>query len=281
MKVEKSRQAGFCSGVRRAIELMHQAARELGAVETLGPVVHNEQVLEELARCGVKTVESLEEVKGKTAVISAHGVSPRVEEEMRARGLQVIDTTCPFVHRAQMAARKLAKAGFFVVVYGEREHAEVKGILGWAGGKGMATLDEKEVARLPDLPRRMGVVAQTTQVPSLFYEFVKKLFDSVFRRNSEFWVRDTICHETRSRQEATAELAGRVDLMLVIGSRTSANTRRLAELAEGHTETHLVASAEEIDPAWLKGKSRIGVTAGASTSDKTIREVVERLEGMT
>jgi len=210
--------------------------------------------------------------------ISSHGASPAVEEKLRARRIEVVNTTCPFVHRVQIAARRLARSGFFVVIYGDADHTEVRGVLGWAGGKGVATLDEKLVARLEPLPRRLGILSQTTQVPAYFTQFVKRLLDSVFTRDSELRVIDTICHDIRERQAAALKLANGVDLMLVVGGHHSANTNRLAELCATVTGTHLVETAEEIKPSWLKGKHHIGVTAGASTDEQTVNEVVAALK---
>ncbi len=279
MKIEKATGTGFCFGVRRAIDILEKLAGERGGVETLGEVVHNRVVLDRLAKKGVNIVRCADDIKGDTVVLGAHGVSPEVEEDLRARHINVIDTTCPFVHRAQMAARRLAEAGFLVIVYGDADHSEVKGILGWAKGKGVAALDKKHIAGL-DLPRRIGVISQTTRIPANFTEFVKKLIDTVFGQDSEFRIIDTICHDIRERQTAALELAKRVDLMLVIGGRNSANTNQLAKLCATATETHLVQTADEIDPAWLQGRERIGVTSGTSTDETTIDEVMARLEAL-
>ncbi len=146
VRVEKANGIGFCFGVRQAIDMLEKVAGEHGSVETLGAIVHNQQVLQRLAGIGVRVANSVDDIQGNTVVIGAHGVSPQLEDEIRARHTQVIDTTCPFVHRAQVAARRLAKSGFFVIIYGDADHPEVKGILGWADGKGMATLDENFIA---------------------------------------------------------------------------------------------------------------------------------------
>ena len=280
MKIEKTKEIGFCYGVKRAIDILERIARERGGVETLGAVVHNQQVLQRLAEIGVRVAPTIDDIQGKIVAISSHGASPEVEEKLRARHIEVVNTTCPFVHRVQIAARRLARSGFFVVIYGDADHAEVKSVLGWAGGKGMATLDEKLVARLNPLPRRLGILSQTTQIPAHFNEFVKRLIDSVFTRDSELRIIDTICHDIRRRQAEALDLAGRVDLMLVIGGRGSANTNRLAELCSAATKTHLIETAGEMKPAWFQGKKNIGITSGASTHEQTIDEVLARLEGL-
>jgi 4-hydroxy-3-methylbut-2-enyl diphosphate reductase len=280
VKIEKTKEIGFCYGVKRAINILEKVARERGGMETLGAVVHNQQVLQSLAKIGVRVVPGMDEIHGDTVAISSHGVSPQIEAEIRARHIGIVDTTCPFVHRVQIAARRLAKTGFFVVIYGDADHTEVKSVLGWAEERGVATLDEKFIARLDPLPRRLGVLSQTTQIPAHFTEFVKRLIDSAFTRDSELRIIDTICHDIRRRQAEALDLAGRVDLMLVIGGHSSANTNRLAELCSTATETYLVETAEEIKPSWFQGKQRLGITSGASTPEPTLAEVLARLEGL-
>jgi 4-hydroxy-3-methylbut-2-enyl diphosphate reductase len=279
-EIEKASNTGFCLGVKRAIYLLEKVARERGGVETLGAVVHNQQVLQGLYDIGVRVVKGVDDIEGDTVVTSSHGVSPGLEDMIRARHINVISTTCPFVRRAQVAARRLAESGFFVIVYGEAQHPEVKGILGWAKGQGIATLDESTVAAIKPLPRRLGILSQTTQIPAGFVEFVKKIIDSAFTKDSEMHIIDTICHDIRERQAAALELARRADLMLVVGGRSSANTNHLAELCSQVTETHLIETAAEVQPDWIQGKRLIGVTAGASTAEQTVDEVIKRLEDM-
>ena len=278
VRVEKADKIGFCFGVRRAVDILEKVAHERGGVETLGAVLHNEQVLQRLARTGVRVAQNVASIQGDVVVTSSHGISPQIEGKIRARHIDIISTTCPFVHRAQVAARRLAESGFFVVIYGDADHPEVKGILGWTKGKGIASLDEKFIATFDRIPRRLGILSQTTQVPAHFAEFVKKLIDVAFTRDSEMRIIDTICHDIRERQSAALKLASRVDLMLVVGGHHSANTNRLAELCATVTETYLIETAEEIQPSWLAGKHHIGITAGASTDEQTVNEVLQRLK---
>ena len=280
LRIEKAAGIGFCFGVRRAIDILERVARERGGVETLGAVVHNQPVLQRLAEMGVRLARGVDDIRGDTVAIGTHGVNPQLEKELRARRINIINTTCPFVHRAQVAARRLAGSGFFVIIYGDADHAEVRGVLGWADGRGVAALDEGFIATLDHLPRRLGILSQTTQVPARFTEFVKKLIDSALTKDSELRVIDTICHDIRERQAAALELANRVDLMLVVGGHTSANTNRLVELCSTATKTYLVEAAEELQPSWFHGRSNIGVTAGASTAEETINDVLVRLEAL-
>ena len=280
LKIKKDSGIGFCFGVRRAIDIVEESARERGTVETLGAIVHNQPVLQKLAGIGVRIARGVDDIKGNIVATSAHGISPEIEEELRARHIDIINTTCPFVHRAQLAARRLAQAGFRVVIYGDANHPEVEGVLGWAKGKGVATLDERFVYGIKPLPRRLGVLSQTTQIPAHFTDFVKKLVDLTFTKDSELRVIDTICHEIRGRQASALELAGRVDLMLVIGGHNSANTNRLTRLCSRVTKAYLIETAAEIDPAWFKGCHHVGITAGTSAAEETIDDVVVRLESI-
>jgi len=280
IQIEKARGIGFCPGVRRAIDTLGKVARERSKVETLGAIVHNPQVLQRLSEKGIRLAKSIDDIEGDTVVLSCHGASPKLEEEIRSRHINIINTTCPFVRRAQVAAQRLVKAGFFVIVYGDIDHPEVKSILGWTSGNGIATLDEKIIATLDHLPRRLGILSQTTQLPANFSEFVKVIIDAAFVKDSELRIIDTICHDIRKRQAEALKLANRADLMLVVGGHNSANTNRLAELCSAVTETHLIETANEIQPSWLQGRHHIGITSGASTAKQTIDEVLTKLEAM-
>jgi len=280
LKIEKAGKIGFCFGVKRAINILEKVAHEHGGVETLGAIVHNQPVLQRLAELGVRIAKSVDDIKGNVVVTSAHGVSPRLEEKIRAWHIDIINTTCPFVHRAQLVARRLAESGFFIIVYGDANHPEIKGVLGYADNRGVAALDEGFIAGLDRLPRHLGILSQTTQIPDRFNQFVKKLIDSALSRDYELRVIDTICHDIRERQAAALELAGRVDLMLVIGGHTSANTNHLAELCSRVTETHLIETAGEIKSSWLQERCHIGITTGASTPEEAIDEVTAKLETM-
>jgi 4-hydroxy-3-methylbut-2-enyl diphosphate reductase len=280
LKIEKVPGIGFCFGVKQAIDTLEKVTRERGQMETLGAVVHNRQVLQRLTELGVRIAKSVDDIQGNTVAITAHGVGPQVEDEIRARNIEILNLTCSFVHRAQVAARRLARSGFYIIVYGDANHPEVRGILNWAGGQGIATLDINFLDTLESLPRRLGVLSQTTQIPASFNNFVKKLVDSALVKDAEMHIIDTICHDIRERQQATLDLAKRVDLMLVIGSHTSANTNHLAELCTTATKTYLVETAEEIQSSWFQECQHVGVTSGTSTAEETINEVLAKLEAM-
>ena len=209
--------------------------------------------MQKISEIGVKVIHRPDDIKGEVVAISSHGVSPSIEAELRKRKLKVIDTTCPFVRRAQTAARRLAEAGFWVVVYGEAEHEEVKGILGWAQGKGIATLDVTPFKKSEEVPRHLGILSQTTQIPENFIKFVKQMIELTFTKDSEFRIIDTICHDIRKRQMCSLALARKVDLMLVVGGHSSANTKRLQELCSAVTETYQIDTVRRDKTGLVKG----------------------------
>ena len=214
------------------------------------------------------------------AAPASHGVSPEVLSQIHARHLHVIDTTCPIVRSAQKAAKRLAEAGFVVIIFGEALHPEVRGLLGWAGTKAIATLDGEEVVHLDQLPRKLGILAQTTQSQTHFAEFTNKIIVAALNNLQELRIINTLCQATQKRQEAAIELARKSELMIVVGGRNSANTQRLADVCSSSVETHSIETAAEIEEDWLSGKQHIGITAGASTPDEAIEEVILKLESL-
>lgn len=279
-EIEKARELGFCFGVRRAIKIIEKAAREHTGIATLGPIVHNRLVVARLNDMGISVVNNLGQLQGKAIAISSHGASPQLLSQIQERQLHTIDTTCPTVRSAQRAVKRLAESGFGIVIFGESAHPEVKGLLGWADNKAIATLNGAELANLT-LPRRLGILSQTTQGRPQFAEFVRNVINAVFPGVKEIRIVNTLCEETQKRQAAALELARRSDVMLVVGGRNSANTQRLAEICSPIVITHLIETAAEIEKSWLSGKKHIGVTAGTSTPDEAIDEVVARLKELT
>lgn len=276
MRVELAAVYGFCPGVRRAVEIVERHLSEKGPLATLGAIVHNAQVVEELSRRGARVAESLAEVAEGAVAITAHGAGPEVFEEIERRGLSLVDTTCPIVRRAQEAARSFSEQGFFVLIYGEEAHPEVRGLLAWTRGRGRATLNPAEIGEIPG--KRLAIISQTTKGQPEFWQFVSQVVGQLGPRLQELRALDTTCPETGRRYQAVLELAEKVEALVVVGSRNSANTRKLAEVAR-HTgrPTFHIERAEEIRPEWFTGLSRVGVTAGASTPDHLVREVVARL----
>jgi len=279
MCIVKAKVLGFCFGVRRAVTMIENELEQSGPLYTLGAIVHNTHVVEELADKGVQLVKTLDDVPANGAVaITAHGAGEEVYEEIKRRGLRLIDTTCPIVRRAQETAAHLVDQGFFVVLYGEAKHPEVKGILSWTRGQGVAT--QTPDITVPAEAKGIAIIAQTTKNPALFGEFAQQIAKRYTGRVPEIRIVDTTCPETGRRYQAAKELAKRVEALIVVGSRSSANTRKLAETCRATgAPTYHIETASEIEEDWLAGINCFGVTAGASTPDDIVEEVVQRLQG--
>ena len=274
MEVILADKAGFCFGVQRAINTAFQASGK-GRVYCLGPLIHNPQEVARLREAGIDTVDDFTTLKpGDSLIIRSHGVPPDVLERARSQGLTIIDLTCPFVAKAQQHASLLKKEGYRVVVVGERHHPEVQSILGYAGENAVVVENPSEIDGM-HLEGRIGVVAQTTQSYGNFSETVLRLL----RLSKELKVFNTICSSTKERQDAARVLASRVDVMIVVGGRNSANTSRLVSLCrEAGKPTYHVEVVDEIQPEWLAGARSVGVTAGASTPGWVIDAVLQRLQ---
>lgn len=277
IEIEVARYAGVCYGVERALGMAEKAADEARKpVNTLGPLIHNPLVVNDLESIGVGTASSVSEVEKGTLIIRAHGVVPSVVEDARTRGLDVLDATCPYVKKVHNAAERLVREGYQLIVVGESGHPEVEGIMGHAG-------DDAHVVSVPgdldaiDLSRKVGVVVQTTQTPGALADVVAELS----KRTMDLRVINTICSATQERQDSAAELARRVDAMIVVGGKNSGNTRRLAEICTAACpKTHHIEDASEIEAAWFDGASHIGVTAGASTPASHIERALVRMRSL-
>jgi 4-hydroxy-3-methylbut-2-en-1-yl diphosphate reductase len=282
MQIIRANEMGFCFGVRRAVEMMEESVKQRGPMVSLGSVVHNPQVVQRLRESGLEVINDVAQAGEMPVAITAHGVSRQVINDLETNGVEIIDTTCPIVTRSQQWAHRLSEEGFAVVIFGDPNHKEVRGVLGWAHGSVLVVASEDEVTELPEgFPSRVGVLSQTTETEARFASFVKKLFEVNLDRISELRVLNTLCHATTAQQAATMHLAAEVSLMLVVGGRESANTRHLAVVArECGVETYHIETADEIEPAWLEGHEKVGVTAGASTPDFIIDQVVARLEAL-
>lgn len=276
MQVIRSKNAGACYGVQRALDLALKASEGDGSAFTLGPLIHNPQVVADLEQRGVRAVERPEEATHGAIIIRSHGVTPAVRRSVEAQGLPVIDATCPHVARAQKAAATLARDCGCVVVVGEEGHPEVEGLVAYAREAGGEVHVAESAADVPaGLPSQVGVVVQTTQTR----DALEDVLAGIRAQGVEPQVKDTVCTATRQRQQAAAQLAGQVDAIVVIGGRNSANTTHLAEICAAEcTRTHHVESAAELEPAWFAGCETVGVTAGASTPDDQIEAVIAALE---
>jgi 4-hydroxy-3-methylbut-2-enyl diphosphate reductase len=280
VKIEKAKKLGLCFGVRRAIKLLKEAASKYGEIETLGPIAHNRLLVQALATLGAKPIGHLDQAQGRILAITTHGASPAVLSEIKARRIRIIDTTCPIVREAQNAARELAEAGFDVIIFGDAEHSEVKGLLGWAGDKGTAALDIRQIGSKAKSSSRLGIISQTTQTQSALIRFVRQFMGGVGPEIEEIRFINTLCKVTQGQQEAALELAGKTKLVIVIGGGNSANTRHLVEICSPLVETHSIETVDEVKSSWLTGKHHIGVTAGASTPHEAVEELIDKLRSL-
>ena len=266
-------EAGACYGVNRALRMVREAARDsVKPIHTLGPLIHNPTVVSQLEASGVGVVEDPADEPGGTLLLRTHGVTPAEERAARGAHDVVLDATCPFVVRAHKAAERLTEEGYQVIVFGEAGHPEVEGTLGHAPGA--LTISSPADLEGVGVARRVGVVVQTTQARAALRELACALIGRV----EELRIIDTICEATTLRQAAAARLARDSDVMVVIGGRNSANTGRLASICEGFCpQTHHIELPSELDASWFAAAGRIGVTAGASTPQEQIDEVVSAI----
>lgn len=275
MKVVLAEHAGACYGVKRALDLAQDAAILSGAVQTLGPLIHNPLVVKDLQSKGVDIADDLDDISADHIIIRSHGVTPETHDALSQRGLDIIDATCPHVLRAQQAAFSLSEAGKTVLIVGEPNHPEVHGLQAWAlRGKSPVYI----VSSVQDLPASLeeplGIVVQTTQSQ----ERLQNILDALDKRGLSYELHNTICSSTAKRQAAAAKLAQNVDAMVVIGGKNSSNTTRLAEICKQYTHQVIhVESPTELDKRDFDGLDSVGVCAGASTPDSQIQAVVDCL----
>jgi 4-hydroxy-3-methylbut-2-en-1-yl diphosphate reductase len=280
MQVILAQPRGFCAGVERAIEIVERALTLYGPpIYVRHEIVHNGHVVERLRAKGVRFVEEVEEVPpGSVTIFSAHGVSLAVDDAARARGLKVIDATCPLVARVHLEGARYARQGRDVVLIGHAGHAEVEGTLGRLSGPVHLVASAEDVADLKvERPDHVAYITQTT----LSVDDTRGIIDALKARFPLIVGPDTadICYATQNRQRAVLELAPKVDLMLVVGAANSSNSNRLREIAEmAGVPAYLIEDASALDPGWLDGVSAVGVTAGASAPEDLVQEVVALLK---
>jgi 4-hydroxy-3-methylbut-2-enyl diphosphate reductase len=277
MKVLVAAKCGFCPGVRNAISMAEKILAQTDSTQqvySLGPIIHNKDVVDSLAQSGLHTVGCVDEIDRGTVLIRSHGVAPRELDRLREKGLDIVDATCVLVKRVQQLAKQLEAEGYEVVIIGEETHPEVQGVVGCVKDV-VVVADEADLDKLPQ-DGRLGIVCQTTQSP----EHLGRMLGAIGRRNfKELKVINTLCREAIKRQESAVELCKRVDIMFVLGGLHSANTRRLADLCKKHNPcTFHLQNWDELDKNVLFGKTIAGVTAGASTPNWIIEEFVKHLQ---
>ncbi|HYF40876.1 MAG TPA: 4-hydroxy-3-methylbut-2-enyl diphosphate reductase [Ramlibacter sp.] len=273
---------GFCAGVDRAIEIVERALAKFGApIYVRHEIVHNTYVVNDLKAKGAIFIEDLADVPpGATLVFSAHGVSKAVQQEAHARGFHVFDATCPLVTKVHVEVAKLAREGYEFIMIGHKGHPEVEGTMGQLDHGIHLVEDVEDVARVqPQQAERLAVVTQTTlsvDDAAAITAAVKQRFPNIRQPKQQ-----DICYATQNRQDAVKVMSAQVDVVIVVGSPTSSNSNRLAELARKlGVPSYMVDNAGELQPEWLQGKSRVGLTAGASAPEVLVREVVERIKSL-
>jgi len=249
-----------------------------GDITILNEIVHNNSVVNDLENRGLKRTTNLDSVDHGTLIISAHGVSPAVIETAREKGLNVVDSTCPLVTVLHKAADFLIKRDYTVIIFGDANHDEMKGVKGRHPDKIHVLNKIDSLDDLPEIEGKVGFISQSTQSMELF----DKAAALVEKKYSEVKIRNTICEATRKRQTSIVDLAPRMDVVIVVGSQTSANSKRLAQISNQYgTPTYLIDHAEEIEASWLLDKNNVGITAGASTPDWLINDVIARIKDLS
>ncbi|MGI6110778.1 MAG: 4-hydroxy-3-methylbut-2-enyl diphosphate reductase [Bilifractor sp.] len=275
MEIITAQSAGFCFGVQRAVdEVQKQIVSGKKPVYTYGPIIHNQQVVDSLAACGVVVIHSEEELRGiheGTIIIRSHGVARRIQNIMEHSGAVIIDATCPFVKKIHGIAEEAGKNGEVLIIAGNPDHPEVQGIMGWTDGEVHVVRDEKEMADLELAPgSRAVLVAQTTYNKTKFEDIVAIFTKKEYSIN----VKNTVCSATDRRQTETRDIASKVDAMVVIGGRHSSNTQKLYQISsEKCRHTYFIETPDDLDMRPFQSFSRVGITAGASTPKSLIEEV--------
>lgn len=277
MKVILAKSAGFCFGVKRAVDMVYQQAEESqGNIYTYGPIIHNEEVVEDLAKKGVKVIETQEELKNckdGTVIIRSHGVGKETYDLLEKEGVRYVDATCPFVMKIHRLVEKHSKEDYHVIIIGNSAHPEVEGIKGWSSKPEETTvISTKEEAEKFNLKKqnKLCIVSQTTFNNKKF----KELVEIIMEKGYDIIVLNTICNATQERQAEAKEIAGQVDAMIVIGGKTSSNTQKLFEICKKECEnTCYIQTLKDLDLSKLQSINSVGITAGASTPNKIIEEV--------
>tara|TARA_B100000131_G_C18102917_1_gene606706 strand:+ start:981 stop:1820 length:840 start_codon:yes stop_codon:yes gene_type:complete len=274
MKVIIAKDAGYCFGVRDAVNLAHDTAEKFGDVYMLGDIVHNENVVDDLSKAGAKVVDSLAEIpKDKKILFRAHGTKPELWEKAQKAGRDIIDATCPLVHEIHDEVKKLSDEGRQIIVIGDHGHDEVVAIAAQVD-KAIVVSNKSEAAKIRRF-RRIGVVSQSTQM----IENVQEIVNVLMTRAYDLKFINTICFPTKRNHEQIKELATNCDIIIIIGSYTSANSKRLTKLSKTiNNNTYQVTCVDEIDEKWFLNCDKVGISAGASTPDYLISEVAKRIE---
>jgi len=282
MKIKIAKHIGFCFGVRRAVNMAEHALEKKGNFSCLGAIIHNPQEVRRLSLKGLKIIDNIKYLKkNDTLIIRSHGLLPRIIESVKSKGVNLIDATCPFVKKAQNICKRLKDEGFDVVVVGEREHPEVRSILGFVDGKAAVVESLFDVKRLKLRSGKIGILAQTTQSKENFHDLVTALLKKYNSGPSynEIRIFNTICKDSATRQQAAKKISSVCDVILVIGGKNSANSRRLAKICKSALmRAYHVETEDDLKPGWFKNIDRVGIISGASTPDWIIKKIAKALK---
>ena len=277
VRVIHADKTGFCFGVKRAVTMAEAVLKDApGPIYSLGSIIHNEQVVKRLSEKGLRVISSIDQIKGGVIIISSHGISPRIARDIKKSGIRIVDTTCPFVRKAQDIAAKLNNEGYIVIIVGDANHPEVKSLYDFAERRALVVKDavEAEALKLPRLDK-VSILSQTTQSTESFIQVVGMIAK---KGPNELRIYNTICQDAEVRQIDASSLAKDVDMMLVVGGRSSANTRRLYEVCRKILPaTHLIETQSELKKEWFSRKGSVGITSGASTPDWVIKNVAQKI----
>lgn len=274
MKIEIAKNCGFCFGVKRAVKI---AQKSIGAA-SIGELIHNNLEINRLRdKFGVKTIKSIDDLKDeKSAIIRTHGITKTDLEQLKQKQINIIDATCPFVKKSQQIAKEMSDQGYDIVIFGDTTHPEVKGVMSYVTTKVYAILDENELENIK-LSSKIAVLSQTTKKIEKFTQIVGFLM----QKSKEVRVFNTICNATLDNQKAVSELANRADVMIIIGGKNSSNTKQLYLISQKHCQnSFLIENSDELEQIWFKNKNLCGISAGASTPDWIINEVVEKIKSL-
>ncbi len=284
LKITVARNSGFCFGVKRAYELACSSSGNDRDVFILGKLVHNDDVCEDLKKKKIGEIKSINEAGKGTIIFTAHGIGPNAYEKARRLGLKIVDTTCPKVMKAQRIAKNFSKKGYEVLIFGDRKHKEVKSLVEWSGGKAVVFGSLGEIKKIkPEKSKKYCLISQTTQNVKKF-EKIKNYLTREFRANKKqirtnFVHYDTICDSTDSRQNEIRKLAKANDLIIVIGGRDSANSKRLFQIAKSiNSKSRFIQNSAQLKKSWFNDIKSVAICAGASTPDWIIKDVVKKIK---
>jgi len=273
MKIEKAKSYGFCFGVKRAVEIAEESKNAV----TLGPLIHNPLEIKRLAdNYNVKYVKSIDEIDEnvKRVIVRTHGIPKESLNRLKAKNIEIIDATCPFVKKPQEIVEEMSKQGYDIVIFGDKNHPEIQGVMSYAVHERVYVVLSPDELKDIKLKEHIATVAQTTRKINDYL----KITDYLIKNYKEVRVYNTICNATFENQDAVKNLAKKADIMIIIGGKNSSNTKQLYNIANEYCESHLIESEEELQKEWFEGKSHCGISAGASTPEWLVEKIISKIK---